>query len=218
MQLEQLRNARPSLTMARILAPSMPASVMMSCLALGTAEQGVQHRCDLAVAALLQEGDDVVVGHRRRAQHLVDLAVGEALAQHVQREPLELGLVAGSALLQLHQHRAGAIPGDAGQVEDQRLRLVGRDDRLHRVSQAEEGAVVTGQKRLASAKCHPRQRRPSLRAPARDRRMARTRAGGRRRRPRTASCSRSSEVLAEVVVEGMHRVQGSGFRVQGRRL
>ena len=43
-----------------------------------------------------EEGDDVVVGHRRRPQHLVDLPVGEALAQHVQRQALELRLVAGS--------------------------------------------------------------------------------------------------------------------------
>ena len=77
-------------------------------LALGAVENGPEHRGRLALFALVEKRDDVVVSDTRWPQHLVDLAIGEALAKNVERQALQLRLVGSAALLQFHQD--GCLP------------------------------------------------------------------------------------------------------------
>jgi hypothetical protein len=175
-------------------------------LALGAAEQGVEHRSHLS--ALAEEGDDIVIGDGGGPQHLVDLPVGEPLAQHVEPQPPELRLVAGSGPLQLHQHRALPILGNARQIQDQGVRLVGRHDRLDRRAQTEEAAFVAGEKGGAGADRHTRQRTAieQLQLTVEKGREFAARVVEHDHR---AFAQQVVQVLAEVVVERMHGPDGA---------
>ncbi len=103
------------------------------------AEDHLEQRRPVAGAALFDEAHDVLIADPLRIEHLVDPAIGEAPAQHVASESPELWLVGDPPLLQLHQQRALTIPFDAGEVDDQRRRLIDGDRRLDGRAHTEEG-------------------------------------------------------------------------------
>ena len=139
-ELEELRPGPLRLQLGVVLGAAKPAGeeLLARRITEDQLDQGAR-----AAGVLLEEAGDVVVGQPVGGQHLVDVAVGEARAQGVARQALELRLVARAALLELHQDGGRAVAGDAEQVDQQRLGSIELDVGLDRSPEGEEGAVET---------------------------------------------------------------------------
>ena len=80
-------------------------------------------------------------------EQLVDSAVRIELPELIACQALEAGLVADTALFELHQHGALSGIGYAGEIDDEKLWLVQLGDGFDRGTKPEEGAFEACQVR-----------------------------------------------------------------------